>query len=149
MAFATTGLTELGPYGVPIAIKLQLFSDGTPLRSVLAQGFIARTCDVAGLLQLSHKETGRFCLMMLGPGQTLWNIDENSLHTMTESVDGDVSLINYGSTMQNRNVRVTEMMAVVDFNTNLLANPDVTTTPTDTLVLAQGIINLLDLEVSI
>jgi hypothetical protein len=49
-------------------------------------------------------------------------------------------------TMQNRNVRVTEMMAVVDFQAGTIPTPDVATTPTGTLVLEHGLINLLDLE---
>jgi hypothetical protein len=83
---------------------------------------------------------------MLGPGNTLWNINETSLQSLYEIIDGDVSFINYGTTMQNRNVRVTEMMAVVDFQAGTIPAPDVATAPAGTLVLEHGLINLLDLE---
>jgi hypothetical protein len=40
MAFPGTGLTELGPYGVPVAITIPLFGEGAPLTIVVAEGII-------------------------------------------------------------------------------------------------------------
>lgn len=98
------------------------------------------------MLFLSHEQTGRFCRMMLGPGDTLWNIEEDSLHAFEDVESGGISLTHIGSTMQNRNVRVTEQMAVVDFHTDLI----ITSIPMNisplSVVEVEGIINLLDLE---
>jgi hypothetical protein len=41
MAFPGTGLTELGPYGVPVAITIPLFGEGAPLTVVVAEGIIS------------------------------------------------------------------------------------------------------------
>ena len=57
MAFEGTGLTELGPYGVPVAITLQLFGDGNPLTIVIAEGVITIEEIHHGLITLEQANT--------------------------------------------------------------------------------------------
>ncbi len=54
MAFPGTGLTELGPYGVPVAITLALFGEGAPLTIVIAEGVIAIEEIHHGLITLEQ-----------------------------------------------------------------------------------------------
>jgi len=80
-------------------------------------------------------------------GDVLFNVTAQSLHAVQEWQDADLANVAYGTTMQNRNVRVTEMMAVVEFQTGETVTTELLVTDSPLVVDEDGFINLLDLEV--
>jgi hypothetical protein len=141
MAFATTGLTELGPYGVPVAITLPLFFDGVALRTVLAQGFYAIECDLPGTVQLINDDTGQYCFMLEGPAETLFNLTTEGIAERAEMPLTDEHSI--GLTVTNL---VTDLMAVVDFSTSVMDLGALEVSQIPQVVELEAIMNIVEVE---
>jgi hypothetical protein len=146
MAFATTGLTELGPYGVPVAITLPLFTDGVALRTVLAQGFYAIDCDLPGTVQLINEETGQYCFMLEGPAETLFNLTTEGMMALAEAERAEMPLTDEHSIGLTVTNLVTDLMAVVDFSTSVMDLGALEVSQIPQVVELEAIMNIVEVE---
>jgi len=107
MAFQGTGLTELGPYGVPVSITLPLFGDGSPLTIVIVKGIIQIQEIERGDITLETAQALAFKLNttlqnevalelekigLIGPGEAnarlVVDVEETGIITLTSPENG-------------------------------------------------------------
>jgi len=93
MAFTTTGLTELGPYGVPTSIRLELFTDGIPLRSIIAVGLISQFCNVTGRLAVLDIDNNVISIMDEETGEIILTVESDAYPTLESEKDGYINLV--------------------------------------------------------
>ena len=86
-------LTELGPYGVPISIKLPLFLDGVPLRFIIDVGLITRFHNVTGRIAILDIDTNEISIMEEDTGEILLTVSAEGFPSLPNHHDGFINLL--------------------------------------------------------